>query len=253
MITFDEMEMALKLVVDIGNTRTKMALFKGEQMIEIVSVKGNFRSHIQKLANTHGIPQSCLISRVQMDDDEILSSLTALSSTKIIFMRSGLLLPVKVLYKTPETLGNDRLANACGARMMHPDSNVLVIDMGTCIKYDFVAADGNYNGGSISPGLNMRYKALTRFTSQLPYFKPVEEFPTLIGQSTEGAMRSGVENGILEEVNGIMNRYRELFDQTYIMLTGGDCAKFADKLKSPIFVAPNLTLSGLKVILDHND
>ena len=108
-------------------------------------------------------------------------------------------------------------------------------------------------GGSISPGLGMRYKALTRFTSQLPYFKPVEEFPELTGQSTEGAIRSGVENGILEEVNGIIHRYRELFDQTHIILTGGDHAKFADKLKSPIFVAPNLTLTGLKVILDHND
>ena len=168
-------------------------------------------------------------------------------------MRSGLLLPVKVLYKTPETLGNDRLANVCGARIQYPDANVLVIDMGTCIKYDFISADGFYHGGGISPGLTMRYKALTRFTSQLPYFKPVEEFPVLIGQSTEGSMRSGVENGILEEVKGIISQYQELFDQTLIMLTGGDCAKFADKLKSPIFVAPNLTLSGLKVILDHND
>ncbi len=125
--------------------------------------------------------------------------------------------------------------------------------MGTCIKYDFVSSQGIYQGGSISPGLVMRYKALTRFTSQLPYYKPVEIFPDLIGQSTEGAIRSGVENGMLGELNEIVLRYKELFDQTQIIITGGDHTRFADKLKSPIFVAPNLTLTGLKVILDHND
>ncbi len=182
-----------------------------------------------------------------------MTALEPIKASRLLFVRSGLLLPIKVLYKTPETLGNDRLANVCAAWSLYPEQNSLVIDLGTCIKYDFVSASGTYPGGSISPGLSMRYKALTRFTSQLPYFKPVDEFPELTGQSTEGAIRSGVENGILEEVNGIIARYQELFDQTRIILTGGDHSKFADKLKSVIFAAPNLTLTGLKVILDHND
>jgi len=247
------MEQRLKMVIDIGNTRTKIAVFNENSMLECQSVKGNFTSHLIELVATHGMPSACIISRVTMNEEEITEALAPVSSARLIFFRIGLLLPLKVLYKTPESLGNDRLANACGAWNLYPGQNSLVVDMGTCIKYDFVSESGTYPGGSISPGLSMRYKALTRFTSQLPYYKPVEEFPELTGQSTEGAMRSGIENGILEEVKGIILRYQELFDQTQIILTGGDSSKFADKLKSPIFVAPNLTLTGLKVILDQND
>jgi len=247
------MENGVKLVIDIGNTRTKIALFNEDAMVDSHSVKGNFSVVLSKLVADHGVPVSCMVSRVSMDDAEIMTAIEPIKGARILFLRSGLLLPIKVLYKTPETLGNDRLANVCGAWAMNQEKNSLVIDFGTCIKYDFISNAGIYSGGSISPGLSMRYKALTRFTSQLPYFKPVDEFPELIGQSTEGAIRSGVENGILEEVKGIIARYQEMNNQTLIVLTGGDQSKFADKLKSPIFAAPNLTLTGLKVILDHND
>lgn len=253
MFTFEVMEQRLKIVIDIGNTRTKIAVFKKNSLLECQKVKGNFKSLLSELVTTHGVPSACIISRVAMNEEELMDALTAVRSARLLFFRSGLLLPLKVLYKTPETLGNDRLANACGAWNLYPGQNSLVVDMGTCIKYDFVSEGGTYPGGSISPGLSMRYKALSRFTSQLPNYKPVEEFPELTGQSTENAMRSGVENGLLEEVKGIILRYQAQFDQTQIILTGGDSSKFADKLKSPIFVAPNLTLTGLKVILDHND
>jgi len=246
------MDKVLKLVLDVGNTRTKVALFENDLIREFHSVKGSFASAVSNLVAAYGMPHSCMISKVRMDEEAILDQLKSLSDSRILFIRSGLRLPVRVLYKTPETLGSDRLANICGAWKIYGNEDSLVVDMGTCIKFDFLS-DGNYQGGGISPGLSMRYKALTRFTSQLPYFKPLEEFPTFVGQSTEGSIRSGVENGILEEVKGIINRYKELSDQTHIILTGGDHPKFADQLKSPIFVAPNLTLTGLKVILDHND
>jgi type III pantothenate kinase len=245
--------MEYKLVIDIGNTRTKIAVFEGDLIRELHPAKKNISAIITRIIKKLGIPAGCIVSHVQLERSEILTALHPVPESSVVFIRPGLKLPIKVLYKTPETLGNDRLANACGAWKLNPGKNSLVIDMGTCIKYDFVNQDGEYPGGSISPGLAMRYKALSRFTGQLPYFKPVEEFPQLTGQSTEGAMRSGVENGILEEVNGILCRYQELADQTHIILTGGDHSKFADQLKSPIFVAPNLTLTGLKVILDHND
>ena len=164
-----------------------------------------------------------------------------------------MILPVRNGYKTPQTLGQDRIANACAAWKFNPDKNTLTIDLGTCIKYDFVDETGLYHGGAIAPGLAMRYKALTRFTGQLPYFKPIDEFPDLIGQSTESSIRSGVENGILFELKGAIEAYSQQFGRTSVILTGGDHPKFADKLKSPIFVAPNLTLNGLKVILDAND
>ena len=222
-------------------------------MVDVKSVKGDFSNDLRRMINASEDPFSCIVASVKMPEPEILSHLEFIKDLKIIFIRSGILLPVKLLYKTPETLGNDRLANSCGAWKLNKNRNSLVIDMGTCIKYDFVTLTGEYQGGSISPGLVMRYKALTQFTGQLPYFKPNEDFPALTGQSTETSMRSGVENGILEEIKGIINRYREVFDQTDIILTGGDHNKFVDKLKSPIFVAPNLTLIGLKEILDRND
>ncbi len=247
------MKHGISLVIDIGNTRTKIALFNKSELIDCISVKGNFSEPLLKMTDRYGMPDRTIISKVAMDEQELRAAIETVKSSQILFVRSGLRLPIRVLYKTPETLGHDRLANACAAWALYPQHNCLVIDLGTCIKYDFLSADSTYTGGSISPGLGMRYKALTRFTSQLPYYKPVEEFPALTGQSTEGSIRSGVENGILAELEGIIARYDELFDQTHIIVTGGDASRFADKLKSPIFVAPNLTLTGLKVILDHND
>lgn len=253
MITFGIMENGIKMVIDVGNTRTKVALFKDDTLLIAEAVKGSFLSLLNKMILSHGLPSSCIVSKVSMKDEELIAALEPVKASKLILFRSGMVLPVKIMYKTPETLGNDRLANACGAWKLYQNRNSLVIDVGTCIKYDFLSSHGNYMGGSISPGLIMRYKALARFTSQLPYYKPVDQFPELIGQSTEGAMRSGVENGMLAELNEIIVRYQELFDQTQIIITGGDHKRFADKLKSPIFVAPDLTLTGLKVILDHND
>ena len=242
-----------KMVIDIGNTRTKIALYEGQEIITNFSVKGNFSKQLSKIVSGFGLPESCLVSTVTTEDEELELALQPLKDTKVIHYRNGLNLPVRILYQTPESLGSDRVANACGAWVMFPKRNNLIIDLGTCIKYDFVSSDRAYHGGGISPGLGMRYKALTRFTSSLPYFKPDTAFPELLGQSTEGSIRSGVENGMLAELNGIISGYSELFDQTQIIVTGGDMDKFADKLKSAIFVAPNLTLSGLKEILDHND
>lgn len=243
----------VKLVLDVGNTRTKIAVFIGDTIIETRTIKGKFISDLGRLIQLHGNPVASIVATVAATEQELRPELEAVIPGKLLFIRSGLKLPVKNNYKTPQTLGHDRLANACGAWKYNQNKNSLVIDLGTCIKYDFIDATGAYHGGAISPGLAMRYKALTRFTGQLPYFKPVEEFPALIGQSTESSIRSGVENGILEELKGTIAQYRTQFDPLDVILTGGDHPKFADKLKSAIFVAPNLTLNGLKEILDYND
>lgn len=245
--------METKLVIDIGNSLTKIACFSGDEMIEVVAIKSNILSVVAALSNKYGIPKSCLISSVKGSAEDLIAELKQSGIEKTVVIRSGLRLPVKIAYKTPETLGSDRLANACGAWLLFPDENILVVDLGTCIKFDLITLKGEYQGGGISPGLKMRYKALSSFTGQLPYFKPETTFPELIGQSTEGSIRSGVENGILAELNGIINRYETMLQSIIIIFTGGDHSRFADKVKSPIFVAPNLTLNGLKVILDHND
>lgn len=244
----------VKLVIDEGNTLVKLAVFRDNELTGLEKLRKLAPGDLIKIVENNPDLHSVIWSSVR-DPEQLPEEFSELpEQVKIIALRSGLLLPVKVRYKTPETLGHDRLANACGAHVMFSSQTVLVVDMGTCIKYDVVTNDATYIGGAISPGLNMRYKALSRFTEKLPYLKYVTpEFPELTGQSTEGSIRSGVEQGILAEIDGICQQYLELYKDLKIILTGGDHNRFADKLKSPIFVAPNLTLKGLKAILDYND
>jgi type III pantothenate kinase len=159
-------------------------------------------------------------------------------------------LPFINTYRSPGTLGADRVANAAGAISKYPGRNVLVIDTGTCIKMDLVKAEGAYAGGSISPGLNMRYQALHRYTGRLPLLEP-EEQATLIGTTTAESIHSGVLNGMVAEIDGLISRYESRFPDLVCLLTGGDHSLFSGKLKSRIFAAPTLTLEGLNSILLH--
>ena len=194
-------------------------------------------------------PDSAIIASVANYDpaiDDLIRGFCPL----IKFDRS-LDLPIEVKYSTPETLGNDRLANACALFERYEGTPALAIDSGTCIKFDVIDNTGNYLGGSISPGVTMRFKALNHFTDQLPELAPDPEI-ALIGDSTVHSMQSGVFNGVISEIDGMINQYEHLFPGIQKVITGGDSELLAGKLKSSIFVAPNLTLHGLKVILDHN-
>jgi type III pantothenate kinase len=155
------------------------------------------------------------------------------------------------LYATPTTLGVDRIAGVCGAKHMSPKTNVLVIDAGTCITYDFLDRDGNFLGGGISPGLMMRFNAVHNFTARLPLV-PLVEIAPLIGDSTETCIQSGVINGLIEELGGIISLYRQKFEGLAVILSGGDARFFENKLKGSIFAVPELVLSGLNSILIHN-
>ena len=238
-----------KLILDIGNTRTKAAVFDGDQLVDHVTVTGNGADRLEALARIHGPFQSTMIASVAGTEPE----LDGLLFGKLIRVRSGLKLPLKISYKTPETLGADRLANAVGAVHINPGRNCLVIDAGTCIKYDLITADGTYPGGMISPGIAMRFKALHKFTGKLPALKNDGNIPALIGQSTDGSMRSGVINGAFLEAEGVIGKLESEYGQLDVILTGGDAGLFEGTLKNTIFAAPHLTLTGLKVILDHND
>jgi type III pantothenate kinase len=245
--------MDLQFVIDAGNTAVKTGVFSGTDLVEACVTKKDFKKELLRLVSIYGKPSGCMVSSVSLKEHELRAELMPLLPARIIFLRSGLLLPVKVRYKTPETLGNDRLANACAAATLFPDTNCLVADAGTCLKFDLVTRTGDYLGGGISPGLYMRYKALSHFTRNLPLFKPDNGNPDLVGQSTEASIRSGVENGMAAELDGMIQKYSQYFDSLKVILTGGDHVKFERKVKSPIFVAPNLTLTGLKAILDCND
>lgn len=166
-------------------------------------------------------------------------------------MSHRLMLPLKNNYRTPETLGKDRLAAAAGAVRLYPGQAVLIIGLGTCITYDFVSARGVYRGGSISPGLEMRLQAMHHFTEKLPLVKFDPE-ADLIGDSTTTALQAGAVWGMTSELRGMMDRYCKKYKNLKVILAGGGADFFKKRLKKPIFAHPNLVLLGLNEVLSLN-
>ena len=148
-------------------------------------------------------------------------------------------------------MGKDRLAAVAGAIGLYPNTNLLVIDAGTAITYELINSKHEFLGGNISPGMTIRYKALNEFTSKLPLLSASDETP-LIGQSTKEAIQAGVQNGVLFEIQGLINELSSQYPSIKTIITGGDAEFFARKLKNPIFVHPNLVLIGLNRILEYN-
>ncbi len=233
----------MNLVIDCGNTRFKAGIFDHATLI-----RKEFFSHAHDLKNfmQENSFDNVLVSSVKVDATEILS--WTLNSGKKIILNSSLPLPIKLAYATPLTVGVDRIAAACGASFLYPKENCLVIDAGTCINYEFLDRNNTYRGGAISPGISMRFEAMHTFTSRLPLVKSIVE-SKLIGDSTESCMQSGVLNGVLAEVNGIILQYKDLYPDIRVILSGGDHSFFENRLKQPIFVAPDLVFDGLNRIL----
>ncbi len=235
----------MNLVIDSGNTRVKAATFSGTRLEN----KHTF-STMDELKNflTHSQFDSVIVSTVSLDGNEILHWANA---TRKYLLSHKLPLPIHLHYQTPETLGSDRIAAACGMQDIFPEQDSLAIDAGTCITYDFVDRNKNYKGGSISPGIDMRFEALHTFTKKLPLVLKSEKME-LTGSNTEDSIRSGVLNGIVAEMEGIIGKYRQLYPALGVVLCGGDSLFFENKLKPTIFAAPDLVLSGLNRILLHN-
>jgi type III pantothenate kinase len=161
-------------------------------------------------------------------------------------------LPITILYKSAETLGLDRIANAVGAAVQFPNRNVLAIQAGTCLVFDFVNENGEYLGGSISPGINMRLEALHEKTKNLPLLR-VEDTPqSFLGATSEESILSGVMNGICYEIDGFIEDYKANFENVMVMLTGGDALYLQKLIKNTIFAAQNLVLKGLNEIIKYN-
>lgn len=236
----------MNVVVDHGNSAAKVGIFDHQNLVE----KHAF-NHTPELRALLSRPEirNVIVSSVNADANEIAS--WASHAEKAFVLTPTLAMPVKSRYKTPETIGVDRLAAVCGARSIFPRANCLVIDAGTCVTYDLVDANDTYHGGAISPGLNMRFRAVHTFTARLPLISPTADAP-LIGDTTESCIQSGVINGLLAEVEGIIAAYREKYDGLQVLLCGGDTAFFENKLKASIFASPELVLIGLNSILNHN-
>lgn len=236
----------MNIVIDNGNSLTKVGIFERWTLIE----KKVF-AHLDDLHKflSEAKAEFALVSSVTFSREEI--SRWPISAIQVFFLDRNLPLPIKNLYATPHTLGVDRLAAACGARTLYPDADCLVIDAGTCINYEFINKKGEYLGGAISPGIRMRFEAMHQGTARLPLAEPVAAAP-LIGDSTLLCLQSGVMNGVVEEVRGIISRHVSTYPGVRVILCGGDAPLFENHLNPSIFVAPEVVLMGLNSILLHN-
>lgn len=240
----------MNLVIDIGNTRTKFSVFNhGEEMIS-VPVDELLPSHIDVLLNEHPSINKAIISAVKDYSPELKSHLRQKLSF-FLELNGETPLPIENCYQTKETLGKDRIAAAVGAFHLYPGKNVLVIDAGTAITYDFVNEKGQYLGGNISPGIEMRFKALNQFTGRLPLIEK-KDFENLFGNTTEDAIRAGVQHGIVFEADKAIDTFKEFYRNLNVIITGGDANFFDKKLKNSFFVHFNLIAIGLNRILEHN-
>jgi type III pantothenate kinase len=236
----------MNLVVDSGNTRIKIGLFKDRELIMKKSFL-NLTELKDFMIATNA--DHVLVSSVNHDPAEILS--WSNSTGKKISLTPLLRLPIRITYQTPHTLGMDRLAAVCGAQDLFPNRNCLIIDAGTCINYELLDNHNVYHGGAISPGIAMRFEAMHTFTARLPLVSAKEDIE-LIGNTTETCLQSGVMNGVLEEVKGIIKKYQVLYPELTVILCGGDYPFFENRLKPAIFVAPELVLIGLNRILSYH-
>ena len=238
----------MNLTIDIGNTFIKLGVFEQDNLIfKSIWEAWDFQQ-LSDLTTNHFI-KKIIYSSVRDIPHPIVDWMQ--NHFFCIQLTATTPLPIKNLYQTPQTLGKDRLAAIMGAHHLYSETNCLVIDAGTCITYDFLMASEDYLGGNISPGIEMRLKAMHHFTARLPLVK-MGQLTHKIGNTTESALRIGAQWGICLEIEGYAEWYQKQFGQINVILTGGDANFLVKNLKTEIFVQPNLVLIGLNKILNYN-
>ncbi len=237
-----------RLIIDFGNTLTKAAIFDNGKVAALMKVPVLTFHHLEELSSGIAISNAITSSVIDIPEDVVAYLCKQFHHISLDHTTP---VPIINLYKTPETLGKDRLSMVVAAASLFPAKNCLVIGAGTCITYDFIDFKGQYHGGSISPGINMRFRALHTFTGKLPLISPLEDVE-IIGSTTETSILSGVLIGSVAEIEAIIDKYQWLYDDLQVILSGGDMNYFKERLKNRIFAAENLVLTGLNVILDFN-
>ena len=239
----------MNLIIDCGNTRIKLAVFNDSKLIynEAFTIN-NYKEGLNNCIKNYGCKNAIISSVGSLKKNEIVE---IKQKIELIELNSSTKIPFYNNYDTPKTLGVDRIGLIAAAVSQFPQNNVLVIDAGTCITYDFVDSNATYFGGAISPGIKIRYKSLNAFTKKLPLLEPNLE-TDLIGTSTETSIHSGVINGVLGEMDSIIEKYRKKNKDLTVVLTGGDVKFLSNKLKNSIFANSNFLLEGLNSILTYN-
>ncbi len=242
------------LVADIGNTRAKIAIYDGTQ--PLTDIQTAEHSQMNKVAidmcQQHSVVGG-MLSSVAADSINT-SFIEALSEAHVVVHRldATLKLPFSIAYETPQTLGSDRIAAVAGAVSEFVNANILIIDAGTAITYEYVSANNVYLGGNISPGIAMRFRALNAFTGKLP-ISDATCYTQQIGSTTKNAIAAGVMRGVNYEVEGVIEDFlQKNATKNIVILTGGDYKGFVLKVKSCIFARPNLVMDGIANIYMAN-
>lgn len=239
----------MNLCIDQGNSSTKVGIFDQNILMHSFSFELFENKDILTVLNNFEI-DACILSSVVLNNIMLIYNLKKYIKT-IIELSHDTAIPIGNRYTTPQTLGKDRLAGVIGAAYLKPETDLLVIDAGTAITYDFIDANQVYWGGNIAPGLNLRLRSLHEFTQKLPLVKAQKESPVM-GIDTNSALISGALYGIAFEIDGYINTLKIKYPQLSTFLTGGSTFYFDNKLKNPIFAERNLVLIGLNRILQYN-
>lgn len=240
----------MKLVIDRGNTLFKLGVFDNQDLVEVRYLQELSKSTLEDILLRFDVSRTILCSvggNLSQDLTDLLKA-----KTTFLSMSDTLSFPININYNNPHTLGKDRIAAMVGAREMLKGQNIAVIDAGSCICIDLVDADAVYQGGVITPGLGMKYRALYTFTANLPLLYLDEKHYDCCQNSTEGCIRSGVQNGTIFELEGFVSWCKELCKDLSIVVSGGDADFVARGLKEETIVDKHIVLKGLNVILDAN-
>ena len=240
--------MATTLCLDFGNTRLKCAVFINGALHELLVLENDSLQTIQNFIEKYQ-PQKSILSSVINHNKAIETFLAEVTQFHKLSHTSKLLITTPV--GKPETIGADRLALCSAAVYLHPNQHNLTIGLGSCITYNFTNKNHEFLGGSISPGLHMRFRAMHEHTALLPLVKADHNFP-LVGYDTKTNLQSGVILGMTKEIDGIVEAYKEKYTHLNVQLTGGDMHFFIPHLKNKIFADENLLYTGLYAISEAN-
>jgi type III pantothenate kinase len=240
----------MNLIVDVGNTFVKFAVYNQNKLVDkVLGELNDFESTMLDVFKENPSINKAIVSSVGKLKTGHVKLLK--DQVEVLELSHTLKLPFKNLYATPKTLGVDRIALVSASVEQFPDHNVLIIDAGTCITYDFVNTKNEYLGGAISPGIRLRYRTLNNLTANLPLLNT--EMPQdILGDSTQNSIHSGVVFGVLKEIDGVIDEYVKKYSDLTVILTGGDTKFLSNQLKNSIFANSNFLLEGLNFILEYN-
>lgn len=241
----------MNLIIDVGNTLVKVAVFQNSSILFQESFqKKIFEKKIEKILLNYSEINNSILSSVENHHESWIVQLK--EKTNFLQLSSETPVFFKNQYASPKTLGIDRIALMAAASFTYKNKNVLVIDAGTCITYDFLNKNNEYLGGVISPGLHMRAKAMHEFTAKLPYVTINESEIDILGKDTQQCLKIGVVKATALEIDGFINEYKKRFEDLTVILTGGDRQILSKNVKNSIFAPSNFLLEGLNYILEFN-